>query len=312
MKYYRRIIEKLDLSLSSTGFDSCNEEFTSAEFDPSQLKGTPLYWDNNNVSVLHFTTIDAARLILENGYLRTSNMNRFEDKGELTVGADVIKSEFISNLTEMKSRSFACSFTIKGEDDVERNYDYHWKNYANNGVGVALEFEINELPSDVFPLRVNYVEKEKLFGDHSVPMLSVEESFLLPIFAAYKLEIDNNSDVGEYYKEEEVRLFYTMDAANIECCFDEGDKEIIRPEFDKDNGYQYFWRIPFAPKKDSKPYLKLKAIHWKPTSVVKEFTANQRGSGSLCVNTANEAISLIDEMFSRLSDEYDLEYKSQL
>lgn len=254
----------LRLNLEIDSFFKVNNELIDAEFEYYQLKNTSFDFDYKQKTVLHFTSIDSARLILENNYLRGSNFNQFDDKFEIIDVLNKINNSLTSNWIDIKAKTFAISFTEKTDSQVQESYHYHWQNYGNKNRGVALEFEFKDstLPYGFYPLTINYVGEDNsiiknLKSDISndLSLRKVEKEFLLPILASIK-------DKNDFKNENEVRLMYKISKPEIGALNNSTGSDIFF-SFKENNSINLELRVPFStPQNDSRRnILTLKKIY---------------------------------------------------
>ena len=178
----------------------------------TSLIGSKFHRDFVGKRFLHFTSLKSLKGILETGSLRLSNFNTFKDKKEYLHASEKIFTISDDQAAEIKKGLFVLSLTELQEKNVKYNYDKHWKNYGNEGKGVALEFEILRQPAGYFPLAVQYHDNPqndtfiaKLIECHNSNFASnnyMKElaCFFYPLFCAFK---------GNSFKwENETRVFF--------------------------------------------------------------------------------------------------------
>ncbi len=236
------MLKSIGIKLDVDSYFKIGNKLVNAEFDYYQLKNTIFNFEYQGKTVLHFTNIESARLILEKNYLRGSNFNMFKDKSELNGYRR--KPNFDNDLENTKARTFVVSFTEKIEDDsaLSENYEYHWHNYGNRHKGVALEFEFSNtmLPYGFYPLRINYLGKDNPILKqilYKSNISDVEKIFLLPIFASIKKQ--------SFKKEAEVRLMYRISNPEIEFLTNLPPSDVFF-SFDKNNTLMLELRVPFS------------------------------------------------------------------
>ena len=258
------IISSLDRIVSGeagfvrNSYFQVNGQTVFTDIEQIDLTSSKFSFNYANQRILHFTNLEALRLILNSKSLRASNLNRFDDKLELIHALNLgdIDSEFI---TFEKAYKFALSFT-RSDRPIEEK-EFHWKNYANNFKGAALEFEVDssKLPFNFFSLDVNYfedAEESDLISKIAKMQLSpVALKALIPIFCAVKRK--------GYFEEEEVRIFLNGDKNVIESIH-YGDKSNYTFQLDKDNNISYFNMVPILFADEDSEYdkfLRLKKIY---------------------------------------------------
>ena len=137
--------------------DVFSQEFRNAHIDGwFQINGQTISGNLNNLffldtryyaqsadkNYLHFTTSKNAISILQSSCLWLSNLNSFSDKLEFTLAATKLLRISDDSQYELKSKLFAASFTELVENqNVYKDFPYHWTRYSNAGNGVSLEFE---------------------------------------------------------------------------------------------------------------------------------------------------------------------------
>ena len=143
IQFLNTVFDKIFPNFSVDGYLQINGKTTFGFCSNDLFTGTKFQFDFTNKKLLHFTSLNSLKSILESQSLRFSNFNSFKDEKELLLAADEIFQ--ISDLESKKAKRglFALSLTELEEDDVKGNYNYHWKNYGNNYKGVALELEIH-------------------------------------------------------------------------------------------------------------------------------------------------------------------------
>lgn len=287
--------ECLDIHLEIDSYFKTMDKLNVAEFDYYQLRGTNFGFDFKGKKVLHFTNIEAARLILENNYLRGSNFNQFDDKFEIIDILNKINENLTSNWASIKAKTFAVSFTEKTDNQVKNNYKYHWQKFGNKHRGAVLEFEFTDqtLPYGFYPLRINYIkEKDSLIKKlkNEIPrdllLEEAEKEFLLPLLASIK-------DKDKFQEENEVRLMFRISEPEIENLDILPDSNVLF-SFKENNSINLELRVPFStPKNDSaKHILKLRRIY------LGEFFVNSND---------NISTSLLMRHFDRLCEEKGIE-----
>lgn len=256
------LLHKIGINLEIDSFFKINNEFLSATFRYDQLRNTCFKFLYTNREVLHFTSIESARLILQNGYLRGSNFNQLDDKFEVIYALNEIDSRLAENWGNLKERTFAVCFTEKDEENVQKNYTYHWENYANHCKGVALEFEFMNLPllTGYYPLKIHYLEETS----KQIKLLSIlkkeisglteaEKEFILPILSGIKKK--------QFEKESEVRLMYNISEPEIEHL-DNDEQSDVFFSFNKNNSIKLELRVPYFTSTESdNKLLKLKKVY---------------------------------------------------
>lgn len=265
---YMKIIDilnkTLNLRLEVDSYFICNGQYSFAEFEYHQLKNSIFGFDYQKKKVLHFTSVESARLILENKYLRGSNFNDFDDEFEILNSLIKIKESFANDWYNIKERTFAISFTEKVNDSVQENYEFHWAKYANQNRGVALEFEFIDsiLSYRFYPLKIFYLGennsvikkiRKEMVGDEVLS--EAEKEFILPILASIK-------ERDKYWQDKEVRLLYRISDSDIEHLTN-SDKETVFFSFDKRNKIKLELRVPFSTPKDDADdcFLRLNRIY---------------------------------------------------
>ncbi|MEM9686350.1 MAG: DUF2971 domain-containing protein, partial [Bacteroidota bacterium] len=212
------ILKSIGINLEIDSHFKSDNNFLSASFDYYQLRDTCFEFNFQNKQVLHFTSVESARLITENGYLRGSNLNHLDDNFEVIHTLKLIDDRLARNWSNVKARTFAICFTEKNQEDVAKNYKYHWENYANNHKGVALEFEflnLQQMPHGYYPLRIQYLNKsnDKIksiidFRKEIAELSAAEKEFILPILAGIKSK--------KFEDESEVRIMYNISEPCVE------------------------------------------------------------------------------------------------
>lgn len=257
------LMHKIGINLEIDSFFKINNEILSATFGYDQLRNTCLEFLYPNKEVLHFTSIESARLILQNGYLRGSNFNNLDDNFEVIHALNLIGSKLSENWENIKKRTFAICFTEKNEENVQENYTYHWENYANHYKGVALEFEFMNLPllTGYYPLKIQYLNET----NKQIKLLSIlkkeisglsdaEKEFILPILSGIKKK--------KFEKESEVRLIYNISEPEIEYLDNEEQSDVFF-SFNSNNSINLELRVPYFTSTESdNKLLKLKTVYF--------------------------------------------------
>lgn len=256
-----KVLRKIGINLTKNNWFKQNGGLKYASFDSGQLKGS--CFDFNRKKILHFTTLEPARLITTSKYLKGSNLNQLRDSFEVIHGLNIVNQNLSKNWDKIKDSSFVVCFTEKVNEDVKGNYNFHWENYANNYKGVALEFEITEnyKPYNIYPLKVLYIDD----GDDRIANLSdikhkfislskPEKEFILPILASIKRK--------EFQDEEEVRFFHNIAEFSIEHISNNIERDKVFYSFNSTNNINLEMRLPFFGLNDEgDEFLKLNRIY---------------------------------------------------
>jgi hypothetical protein len=266
-----KIIEFLKIFLNGDFIDSylrVGGETKWGKISNSSLNGTGFHFDYKNKKLLHFTSLNNLKSILESESLHCSNFNEFSDRKEMLLAAENIFK--ISDLEKRKSKNglFALSLTEMGDKDVKKSYEYHWKNYGNDFKGVALELEIIHFTDVYYPLSIKYVKnieeeeiitKMKKCYDECFDDSSFNESlinFLYTLFSAFKVQ--------EYQDEKEVRIFnLRTNSGNLPMPGEKG-KNCIQFYINCNNEPVYYWNLPLSFPNDSESNsssIRLNKIH---------------------------------------------------
>lgn len=262
MKNANRLLNCLGLRIEPDGFFKINNHIEECDFDWYQIKNSPLGYKYENKRILHFTNLEAARQIIDSGFLKGSNFNRFNDEYEIVSLFGSINNEFLHSWSELKENIFAISFTEKISAQVFENYDYHWREYASKGKGIALEFRIN----NKFPvyqdywLKINYTDllNFKLQGCceeiSKLNFSEVEKEFLLPLLACFKST--------DYSQESEIRFFSQISKSQI-CAINDNNESPIKFSISEDNKIHLWLQMPFSTPNKNVPenYLTLEKLY---------------------------------------------------
>ena len=252
------------------GFLQCSGKTISGNISNLSFEGTRFNFDFKNKKLLHFTSLNKLKSILESECLWGSNFNKFNDTKEMLLAAESIFKITDSEMRKAKDGLFALSLTEMRENDVKENYEYLWKNYGNDFKGVAIELEITRYSSVYYPLSVQYVKKGEIekediiinmrkYYDEYFNDTTFNESvacFLYPLFCAYKVQ--------KYQDENEVRIFNLHpNFGNLPLPIEDG-KDGIKFYINENNEPVYYWNLPLAFPNDgteNAKYVRLNKIY---------------------------------------------------
>ena len=120
-------------------------------------KKSDYYYEGKN-KFLHYTSLDNAINIINEGCIRMNDISLLDDPQELIFAGKPLFNKNIDEFREWKSRTFCLSMC------EEENFDM-WRLYGDNGWGVALTFKF--LPDfeewkNSFISKIYYEEQDKL------------------------------------------------------------------------------------------------------------------------------------------------------
>ncbi len=268
MKSYDRILQELDKHLAFTpgfegnGWFQVNGQTISADISQNLSIESPFTFNYIDQRILHFTSLDSAIKILGSKYIRASNLNSLNDKGELLHALELINSSS-EVLYEIKKQSFVACFTPYPKDRKVSDLDFHWENYGNKKRGLAFEFEIIRTPlyPQYYSLSVNYLDKKEqsdlLTHLYNNPASNVNLKALSPIFASIKSSVFND--------ESEVRLFAIKEGFEFDIENMVGSR--IGVMINDENIASYYLMLPFIFNNEQLdqyvvPLLRLKKIYF--------------------------------------------------
>ena len=209
-----KIFNNLSFGLSSVGNPSTwmNIHFPK---DNERLKNSN-YFLNDKKNLIHFTSLKALYSIINEQTLRLYNLNNSNDQYEYNYAANnygAIYRNQGSNqndidllFNKLKTNAFILSLT----ECKELYNDFFWQSYADNGRGVAIEFEIVNEPlewENFYFTKVKYGGLEKIKqAIKEVKKLQAKNHWteynleLNPFFALHKKNIE------KWRKENEIRI----------------------------------------------------------------------------------------------------------
>jgi|JI6StandDraft_1071083.scaffolds.fasta_scaffold160312_1 hypothetical protein len=222
-------------------------------------------FDVKSSNLLHFTSLNSCKLILETYYLKSSNFCGFTDPNELLHS---INLGGINNfdVDEAKRYIFATCFTKLNKPLTLANYSFHWENYANNFKGVAIEFELSPVGSFQYALNVQYLNSSEQLDllsklKEKINDNTVIES-LLPLLGSIK--------EPHFKDEEEIRIITNFSKDYI--LFNNQGSEL---DFylDENNSVNYFGKLTFNSenkKIHESPLMKIKNIYLRSEAEIND------------------------------------------
>lgn len=130
--------------------------------DYSQLKDTEYYYTESK-KFIHFTSLQSAINILNDGYFRLNSLSYMDDDPNelLFAGRQILGNYDAADLRQLKERIFCFSF-CKYDDQIEspENFDL-WRLYGDNGLGIGIVFNLG---SSYDSWRDNFISKV-YYGD---------------------------------------------------------------------------------------------------------------------------------------------------
>jgi len=216
---------------------------------------------------LHFTKAETAIKILKSGSLWLSNLNKFRDKFEFLLAAQELLDLPLEELQEYKNKIFAACFTeLLQNQNVFKDFSYHWSRYSNDKTGVAMLFEFGPKYKEgyledtvLFPsyylMRIQYhddIRKDKTICRLRNEIEKFKKNsefneyglieFLFPFLCAYKQKNDGKES---FISEKEIRLFYCNAGDSRDCdLYNGNNNEETFSGIDRDI-YQPFRQLPF-------------------------------------------------------------------
>lgn len=161
------IIQTLQENLPELHFNSkhwgAGENLTQSTYflreDLDYYKKSIYYYSPSN-TLVHFTTIDATKLIIKNKCIRLYNLNNLNDPREYSYGSKLIY-ERAEDFDDCKENYYVLSFcqenVLKRTTGKEFNM---WRLYGDNGFGAAIKFNFvdfdNYIWKDFFISKVFY------------------------------------------------------------------------------------------------------------------------------------------------------------
>lgn len=260
-----KIIKELDdiLSMSSDferdGFFQSSGKTDYVGISQSQLNDNIFSFNYHNQSILHFTDLNSALLILHSKAFRARSLESIsDDPNELIHCLKLLDQENEAIKSEKEYNFIAC-FTPLEEKINIKDLEFHWKEYGNNHKGVAFEFEIIRRPLYPFhySLNINYLdsidEQHNLLNylkDKVTDIVILKA--LIPFFACIKQK--------KFDSEKEVRLFAQYDKSITEKNHYENN---IGFTISKENKVRFHYDIPFCfhTEESNDKLLRLKKIH---------------------------------------------------
>jgi len=243
-----KIVKELDRILSNTsGFkrDSYLQiDGETKDVGISQLMFSDNFFSFNypNKSILHFTDLNSALLILKSQVLRARSLESISDDKEELIHCLKLLGQHYDRIESQKKYTFIACFTPIGNENEIKSLDYHWTEYGNNHKGIAFEFEIIRQPlyPDHYSLNVNYLDSideqhnllDYLKGKFTDNVLL---KALIPFFASIKQK--------KFDSEKEIRLFAQYDKSISEKSHYEKN---IGFTLTKENNVKFHYDIPFC------------------------------------------------------------------
>lgn len=235
----------------------------------NSFKGTKFHFDISEKKLLHFTTLNNLKLILESESLRVSNFNTFSDPKEMVLSGEKIFNLSLEDKLKAKRGLFALSLTEMENDNVKEKYDYMWEHYGNNYKGVAMELEI-DYSASYYPLTIQYPQNieqvqiikrlKKYYAEYFGDNIADESviSFLYPLLCAFKSH--------KFSNEKEVRIFFQEPNLDDVPNFADSNLNGIKFNISDNNEPIYYWNVPLILGKiisneESVKFIRLKKIH---------------------------------------------------
>lgn len=243
-----KIIRELDEILSnSSGFErdsffQINGETKDVGISQLMLNDNFFSFSYPNKSILHFTDLNSALLILRSQVFRARSLESISDDKEELIHCLKLLGQNNDKIAAQKKYTFIACFTPIGNENEIKSLDYHWTKYGNNHTGIAFEFEIIRQPlyPDHYSLNVNYLDSmdeqnnllDYLKGKFTDNVLL---KALIPFFASIKQK--------KFDSEKEIRLFAQYDKSISEKSHYEKN---IGFTLTKENNVKFHYDIPFC------------------------------------------------------------------
>lgn len=243
-----KIIRELDEILSnSSGFErdsffQINGETKDVGISQLMLNDNFFSFNYPNKSILHFTDLNSALLILRSQVFRARSLESISDDKEELIHCLKLLGQNNDTIEAQKKYTFIACFTPIGNENEIKSLDYHWTKYGNNHKGIAFEFEIIRKPlyPDHYSLNVNYLDTmdeqnnllDYLKGKFTDNILL---KALIPFFASIKQK--------KFDSEKEIRLFAHYDKSISEKSHYEKN---IGFTLTKENSVKFYYDIPFC------------------------------------------------------------------
>lgn len=211
-----KIVKELDRILSNTsGFE--RDSYLQIDGETKDVGISQLMFSDNffsfnypNKSILHFTDLNSALLILKTQIFRARSLESIYDDKEELIHCLKLLGKNDETIEIQKKYTFVACFTPFKNRNKIKDFEYHWTEYGNNHKGIAFEFEIIRQPlyPDHYSLNVNYLdsinERHNLL-DYLKNKLTdtVLLKALIPFFASIKQK--------KFDSEKEIRLLAQYD-----------------------------------------------------------------------------------------------------
>lgn len=243
-----KIVKELDRILSNTsGFE--RDSYLQIDGETKDVGISQLMFSDNffsfnypNKSILHFTDLNSALLILKSQIFRARSLESIYDDKEELIHCLKLLGKNDETIEIQKKYTFVACFTPFENRNKIKDFEYHWTEYGNNHKGIAFEFEIIRQPlyPDHYSLNVNYLdsinERHNLL-DYLKNKLTdtVLLKALIPFFASIKQK--------KFDSEKEIRLLAQYDKSISEKSHYEKN---IGFTLTKENNVKFHYDIPFC------------------------------------------------------------------
>lgn len=238
-------------------FKNPSNTFHSILSTKNLFKGS-IYELKYNKPLIHFTSLQSLSSILNDGFFRMSQLGELDDVNELGYASRVFEKNSIFDhnkhlIDKSKSQLFCLSACLKTKSVLKDLY--MWENYADNGNGVMIEFNISDRNAHRFNIgQIKYGDYElqhikalkkraeefyinkKTFPNNPIELFSIFKSF---------------HKSSRFKKEKEVRILYASSEFNPKEPFEANSFEkpiTMYQDINRKNQVIYFNKIFLAGK----------------------------------------------------------------